>query len=205
MQEAVRRSLQLCLERDDEDLPDLLVIDGGKGQLAAAERALGELGLGEELWVCGLAKSRLKGLGDARSESGERIFLPGQDTPRPLPPLAPETLLVAALRDEAHRFAITYHRQTRGRIASELDEVPGVGPTRRKAMLRHFGSLSALRAASREQLRAMPGLPQAVADAVFERLQGAADSGGGGGGGGGADGDRGDAEGGGGPKGLLDA
>jgi excinuclease ABC subunit C len=183
MQEAVRRSLQLCLERDDEDLPDLLVIDGGKGQLAAAERALGELGLGEELWVCGLAKSRLKGLGDARAESGERIFLPGQDTPRPLPLQAPETLLVAALRDEAHRFAITYHRQTRGRIASELDEVPGVGPTRRKAMLRHFGSLSALRAASREQLRAMPGLPQAVADAVFERLQGSAGSGRGDGGG----------------------
>ena len=172
MQEAVRRSLQLCLERDDEDLPDLLVIDGGRGQLAAAEKALHELGLGEELWVCGLAKSRLKGLGDARSESGERVFLPGQETPRPLPLQAPETLLVAALRDEAHRFAITYHRTTRGRITSELDDVPGVGPTRRKAMLRHFGSLSALRAASREQLRAMPGLPAAVADAVFERLQG---------------------------------
>jgi excinuclease ABC subunit C len=172
MQEAVRRSLQLCVERDDEELPDLLVIDGGKGQLAAAEKALAELGLGEELWVCGLAKSRLKGLGDARAESGERIFLPGEEVARPLPLGAPETLLVAGLRDEAHRFAITYHRQTRGRIGSELDEVPGVGPTRRKALLRHFGSLSALRAASREQLRAMPGLPAAVADAVFERLQG---------------------------------
>jgi excinuclease ABC subunit C len=172
MQEAVRRSLQLCVERDDEELPDLLVIDGGKGQLAAAEKALAELGLGEDLWVCGLAKSRLKGLGDARAESGERIFLPGEENARPLPLGAPETLLVAGLRDEAHRFAITYHRQTRGRIGSELDEVPGVGPTRRKAMLRHFGSLSALRAASREQLRAMPGLPAAVADAVFERLQG---------------------------------
>lgn len=180
MQEAVRRSLQLCLERDDEDLPDLLVIDGGKGQLAAAERALGELGLGEELWLCGLAKSRLKGLGDARAESGERLFVPDSEVARPLPLQAPETLLVAALRDEAHRFAITYHRQTRGRITSELDDVPGVGPTRRKAMLRHFGSLSGLRAASREQLRAMPGLPQAVADAVFERLQGSV--------GGGADG-----------------
>jgi excinuclease ABC subunit C len=116
----------------------------------------------------------LRGLGDARAESGERLFLPGDDVPRPLPAGAPETLLVAALRDEAHRFAITYHRQQRGRITSELDEVPGVGPTRRKAMLRHFGSLSALRAASREQLRAMPGLPQAVADAVFARLQGGA-------------------------------
>jgi excinuclease ABC subunit C len=174
MQEAVSRSLQLCIERDDEELPDLLVIDGGQGQLQAAERALAELGLGDDLWLCGLAKSRLRGLGDARAESGERLFLPGDDVPRPLPAGAPETLLVAALRDEAHRFAITYHRQQRGRITSELDEVPGVGPTRRKAMLRHFGSLSALRAASREQLRAMPGLPQAVADAVFARLQGGA-------------------------------
>lgn len=171
MQEAVRRSLQLCLERDDEDLPDLLVIDGGKGQLAAAQKAIAELALEDDLQVCGLAKSRLKGLGDARAESGERVFAPGDELPRPLPVGAPETLLLAALRDEAHRFAITYHRQARGRIASELDEVPGVGPTRRKALLRHFGSLSALKAASRDELRAMPGLPAAVADAVFERLR----------------------------------
>lgn len=172
MQEAVRRSLQLCLERDDEDLPDLLVIDGGKGQLAAAQRALGELGLGDDVPVCGLAKSRLKGYGDARAESGERVFAPGDELPRPLPNGAPETLLLAGLRDEAHRFAITFHRQTRGRIASELDGVPGVGPTRRRALLRHFGSLSALKAASRDDLRGMPGLPAAVADAVFERLRG---------------------------------
>jgi excinuclease ABC subunit C len=89
----------------------------------------------------------------------------------PLAQQAPETLLIGALRDEAHRFAITYHRQRRGRIASELDDVPGVGPLRRKSMLRHFGSLSALRMASRDQLRAMPGLPRAVADAVFERMR----------------------------------
>jgi excinuclease ABC subunit C len=99
------------------------------------------------------------------------VFAPGDELPRPLPHGAPETLLLAALRDEAHRFAITYHRQARGRIGSELDEVPGVGPTRRKALLRHFGSLSALKAASRDDLRAMPGLPAAVADAVFERLR----------------------------------
>ena len=84
----------------------------------------------------------------------------------------PETLLVAAIRDEAHRFAITYHRKQRSRITSELDDVPGIGPTRRKAMLRHFGSLSALKAASLDELRAMPGLPQKIADAVFERLRG---------------------------------
>lgn len=178
MQEAVARSLRLCLERDDEALPDLLVIDGGKGQLAAAGRALAELGLQDDVFVCGLAKSRLQGLGDARAESGERIFVPERDEPIPLAAGAPETLLVAALRDEAHRFAITYHRQARGRIGSELDEVPGVGPTRRRALLRHFGSLSALRAASLEQLRAMPGLPAAVAQALFTRLQGTGDRGG---------------------------
>jgi excinuclease ABC subunit C len=170
MQEAVRRSLSLCLERDDEELPDLLVVDGGRGQLAAAVRAVAELGLQDDLRLCGLAKSRLKGVGDDRAESGERLFVPDREAPIPLPLQAPETLLVAALRDEAHRFAITYHRKTRGRIGSELDEVPWVGALRRKAMLRHFGSLSALRAASREDLRAMPGLPQAVADAVWERL-----------------------------------
>lgn len=172
MEEAVRRSLSLCLERDDEDLPDLLIVDGGRGQLAAAERAVVELGLQDELRLCGLAKSRLKGVGDARVESGERIFLPDQDTPVPLGVDMPETLLVAAIRDEAHRFAITYHRKQRSRITSELDDVPGIGPTRRKAMLRHFGSLSALKAASLDELRAMPGLPQKIADAVFERLRG---------------------------------
>ena len=172
MAEAVRRSLALCLERDDEELPDLLVVDGGKGQLAAAERALAELGIGEELPVCGLAKSRLQGIGDARVASAERIFRPGHDEPIPLAVDAPETLLVAALRDEAHRFAITYHRKQRSKLTSELDDVPGVGPTRRRALLRHFGSLSALRQASLDQLRAMPGLPAAVAEAVFARLRG---------------------------------
>ncbi len=167
MEECVRRSLSLCLEREDEELPDLLIVDGGRGQLAAAERALVELGLQGDLRICGLAKSRLKGIGDARSESGERIFLPGQETPIPLRLDAPETLLVAAIRDEAHRFAITYHRKQRGKITSALDDVAGVGPSRRRAVLRHFGSLSALRAVSREDLLAMPGLPKAVAEAIY--------------------------------------
>lgn len=170
MEEAVRRSLGLCVERDDEDLPDLLVVDGGRGQLAAAVRAVAELGLPDELRLCGLAKSRLQGIGDARSESGERIFLPGQETPIPLPMQAPETLLVAALRDEAHRFAITYHRASRSRITSELDDVPGIGPARRRALLRHFGSLSALRGASLDQLEAMPGLPKSVARTIHAAL-----------------------------------
>jgi excinuclease ABC subunit C len=171
MGEAVRRSLQLCLQRDDEELPDLLIVDGGKGQLAAAVAAVEELGLEGDLRLCGLAKSRLRGVGDAREETGERLFRATRGEPLPLPTGAPETLLVAALRDEAHRFAITYHRQSRGRLASELDDVPGVGPTRRRVLLRRFGSLAALRAATREELRATPGLPRQVADAVFEALR----------------------------------
>jgi len=172
MQEAVRRSLSLCLERDDEELPDLLVVDGGHGQLAAAQRAIAELALDEEVSVCGLAKSRLRGVGDKKAETGERLVLPGKELPVPLTPNAPETLLVAALRDEAHRFAITYHRKRRGRIGSELDEIPGIGKERRRLLLRHFGSLSALRSATREQLRAVPGLPEPTADLVFDRLSG---------------------------------
>ena len=168
MEEAVRRSLRLCLEREEEELPDLLIVDGGRGQLSAAERAVEELGLESDIWLCGLAKSRLKGRGDRRSESGERIFLPGQETPIPLGKDTAEMLLVAAIRDEAHRFAITYHRKQRGKITSELDDIPGVGPTRRKALLRHFGSLTRMKQASRDDLLATPGVPTAVAEQVYE-------------------------------------
>jgi excinuclease ABC subunit C len=171
MEEAVARSLRLCLERDDEDLPDLLVVDGGKGQLAAAQRAVAELGLADDVPLCGLAKDRRRGHGDERRSTGERLFAPGREAALPLPDGAPETLLLAALRDEAHRFAVAYHRQARGRIGSELDGIPGMGPARRRALLRHFGSLAAVRAASREQLREVPGLPVAVADAVYAGLR----------------------------------
>jgi excinuclease ABC subunit C len=172
MEEAVRRSLRLCLEREDEELPDLLIVDGGRGQLAAAERAVEGLGLEDDVWLCGLAKSRLKGDGDRRYESGERIFLPGQEAPIPLGKDTAEMLLVAAIRDEAHRFAITYHRKQRGKISSALDGIPGVGPTRRKALLRHFGSLTRLKQASLDDLLAAPGLPRAVAEAVYRALSG---------------------------------
>jgi excinuclease ABC subunit C len=175
--EAVRRSLSLCLEREQDELPDLLVVDGGASQVAAAARVLAELGLQDDVPLCGLAKSRLRGVGPARAATAERLVLPGREQPIALAAHSPELLLVAAIRDEAHRFAITYHRLRRGRIASELDEVPGVGPGRRRALLRHFGSLTGLRAATRAELRAVPGLPAVVADAVFERLGGEGGSG----------------------------
>ena len=171
MEEAVRRSLSLCLSKEREELPDLLVVDGGKGQLQAAQRALSDLGLLEEVPVCGLAKSRLRGEGDHKRQTDERIFMPGRELPTPLPDGSPAMLLCAALRDEAHRFAITYHRKRRSRITSSLDELAGVGPSRRRQLLQRFGSMSGLRAASLEELRAVPGLPRAVAEAVFERLR----------------------------------
>ncbi|MEC7584717.1 MAG: excinuclease ABC subunit UvrC [Planctomycetota bacterium] len=170
MQEAVRRSLTLCLEREGESLPDLLIVDGGKGQLDAARRAIAELGLDDDLAVCGLAKRRAQRSKAGKAAVPERIYVADRSEPQELAEGAPETLLITAIRDEAHRFAISFHRQLRGRIGSELDEVPGIGPSRRRTLLRHFGSLSELRAASLEDVRAVPGLPGAVADAVYERL-----------------------------------
>src|SRR5262249_33909011 len=103
MGEAMRRSLTLCMKDEDDELPDLLLIDGGKGQVGAAIASAAELGLGEDLAIAGLAKSRLKGIGALRKESGERIFVPDREAPFALVEGAPETLLVAAVRDEAHR------------------------------------------------------------------------------------------------------
>ncbi|MEZ5965195.1 MAG: excinuclease ABC subunit UvrC [Planctomycetota bacterium] len=175
MQEAVRRSLVRGMRDEDDELPDLLIIDGGEGQLAAARRAMAELGLDQELAVVGLAKSRLQGFQRARRlASAERLVLPGRPDAVPLPEAAPVTLLVARIRDEAHRFAITYHRKLRGQLTSDLDRIPGIGPARRRALLRHFGSLSRVRAADLDALRAVPGLGEAVAERVFAALRGEA-------------------------------
>jgi len=110
--------------------------------------------------VVGLAKQR------------EEIFLPGRVEPVLLPPRSQGLFLVQAVRDEAHRFAITHHRARRQRmgVASQLDSIPGVGPARRKALLKAFGSLNAIRAASVEQLAAVPGIPSTVAVAIKEHL-----------------------------------
>jgi len=171
MQEAVRRSLARCLQDEDDELPDLLLVDGGEGQLRSARRAMDELGLSEELAVVGLAKSRLQGFRRGRRlASAERLVLAGRPDPIALAEGAPVTLLVARVRDEAHRFAITYHRKLREKLTSDLDRVPGIGPARRRALLRHFGSLSRVRAAELAELRAVPGLGAAVAERVFVAL-----------------------------------
>ncbi len=139
--------------------PDLLVVDGGKPQLTAAITQLRELGL--DIPVCGLAKA------------DEEIFVPWDDTPVVLPSGSASLYLIKQVRDEAHRFAITFHRELRDKAmtVSVLDEVEGVGPTREKAIMRHFGSMKRLRAASVEDIAAVKGVPAQVAQAVYDTLR----------------------------------
>lgn len=139
--------------------PDLLILDGGKPQLTAAREQLGALGL--DIPVAGLAKS------------DEELFVPWDDAPVVLPSGSASLYLVKQVRDEAHRFAITFHRELRDKAmtASILDEVPGVGPTRKKALRRAFGSMKRLREASLEEIASVPGVPPDVAREVYETLQ----------------------------------
>ncbi|MGH3067594.1 MAG: excinuclease ABC subunit UvrC [Streptosporangiaceae bacterium] len=140
--------------------PNLVVIDGGPAQVAAAARALGELGI-DDVAACGLAK-RL-----------EEVWLPGEDSPVILPRTSEGLYLLQRVRDEAHRFAITYHRAKRSKAlaVSELDSVPGLGPARRATLLRHFGSVRRLASASESEIAGLPGIGPRVASAVLAALR----------------------------------
>jgi excinuclease ABC subunit C len=139
--------------------PNLVVVDGGPPQVAAAARALAGLGI-DDVALCGLAK-RL-----------EEVWLPGDDHPLVLPRTSEGLYLLQRVRDEAHRFAITHHRQRRSKAmtTSVLDEVPGLGPARQKALLRAFGSVKRLRAASAEEIASVQGIGPALAQAVVGAL-----------------------------------
>ncbi|NUQ36921.1 MAG: excinuclease ABC subunit UvrC [Caldilineales bacterium] len=141
-------------------LPDLLIVDGGKGQLGVASEVLRELGLFEVVPVVGLAKQE------------EVLFRPGQTAPVRLPPSSPEMYLVQRVRDEAHRFAVSYQRTLRGKAMtqSRLEEVPGVGMKRRQALIKHFGSIDAIRNASPAEIAAVPGMTRQVAERIKELL-----------------------------------
>jgi excinuclease ABC subunit C len=138
--------------------PGLIVVDGGRGQLSVAERVLSELGL--SIPAVGLAK-RL-----------EEVYLPAQPEPLQIARGSEALFLLQHIRDEAHRFAITYHRgkRTKRALHSSLDDVPGVGETRKKALLRRFGSLARLRSASVEELDATPGVGPGLARTIYDRL-----------------------------------
>jgi excinuclease ABC subunit C len=137
-------------------LPDLFVVDGGRGQLGVALAAAHDLGL-HDLPICGLAKEKENVLGD---KLVDRVYLPGQKNPIPLRPNSPELFLLARARDEAHRFSNRGRKKVgkKRRLASELDQVPGIGPKTRVALLKTLGSLSAVRGASDEVILAVPGV-----------------------------------------------
>lgn len=158
MAEAVRRRYGGSL-RDRLPLPDLILIDGGKGQLGAARAVLRELGLAE-VPTFGLAKEH------------EDLYKEGSLEPIRLPQDSVALQLLQQVRDEAHRFGLSYHRTLRGKEAlrSELEEVPGIGPRRRRALLKHFGSLKKLREATLEDLLGVPGLTAPVATALYQYL-----------------------------------
>lgn len=139
--------------------PDLLVVDGGKPQLTAAINQLNELGL--DIPVCGLAKS------------DEEVFVPWDDTPIVLPTGSASLYLIKQVRDESHRFAITFHRELRDKAmtVSILDEIPGVGPKRKKDIMRHFASFKRLKAASVEDISQVKGVSVNLAETIYEELK----------------------------------
>jgi excinuclease ABC subunit C len=141
-------------------LPDLVIIDGGRGQVSAAREVLGELGM-DDIPLVGLAKER------------EELFLPERSDPVLLPPTSSALYLVQRIRDEAHRFAITYHRSLRSKrtVRSAFDDLPGVGPRRRQALLRVFGSVKRIREAPVEQIAAVPGIGPTMAARIKETLE----------------------------------
>jgi excinuclease ABC subunit C len=143
--------------------PQLVVVDGGQPQVAAAQRALDELGI-DDIAVCGLAK-RL-----------EEVWLPGEDDPVVLPRTSEGLYLLQRVRDEAHRFAITYQRTKRAQRfrSSPLDDVPGLGDTRKQALLKHFGSLKKLRSATIDQICEVPGIGRKTAETIAVALAQAA-------------------------------
>jgi excinuclease ABC subunit C len=165
MAEVVRR--RYTRAKEEGTLPDLILIDGGKGQLNSTLDVLMELGITEPD-VIGLAKARSGEEGSAREF--ERVFLPGVEEPVILDPTSATTHLVARARDEAHRFAIAYHRKLREKraVRSELDDIPGIGETRKKALLRHFGSVAKVRQATVDELASMKGMSNKAAVAIAE-------------------------------------
>ncbi|HEX6511704.1 MAG TPA: helix-hairpin-helix domain-containing protein, partial [Chloroflexota bacterium] len=164
MKEVLKRRFRRANAAEDNAsswgrLPDLIIIDGGKGQLSAAVEALAEAGV-DAIPVAGLAKER------------EELFLPGNPEPIVLPATSQGLYLVQRIRDEAHRFAITYHRNVRAKtsISSQLDEIPGIGPRRKKDLLKRFGSVRGIRQASLEDIADTPGFSAKLAELLKEYL-----------------------------------
>jgi excinuclease ABC subunit C len=171
MEEVLTRRLSNYLEDRDKPVaergkfqypPQLLMVDGGKGQLSVAVRVLEDLGLSDEIPVCALAKRF------------EEVYLPGRDEPVVIPRKSEALYLLQRLRDESHRFAVTYHRQLRKKrmTKSVLDDIPGLGPTRKKRLVKELGGVNAVKRAELDDLRQLSWLPDSVAEAVYDKARG---------------------------------
>lgn len=171
--QAMREVLTRRFSKDQEELPDLLVIDGGKGQLNIARKVLQELGL-DELPVVGLAKSRTKSDFGAEEvqTSLERFFLPNRQNPVTFKPGSESYQILVSLRDEAHRFAINYHRTLReaAQWASALDSIPGLGEQKKLLLLEHFSDLEQIRNSTVEELSKIKGITRKIAETILQEL-----------------------------------
>ena len=168
MQEVLMRRYKRA--KEENDLPDLVIVDGGKGQLNIALKVFEELNV-TGVDVIGLAKEQ------GRHDKGmteEQVFLPGQKDPVLLKKNPPALFLMQKIRDEAHRVAISFHRKRRSKqtLRSALDDIPGIGPVKRKALLTHFGSLKKVELASEEELRKVKGISEANILSLKEFFQG---------------------------------
>jgi excinuclease ABC subunit C len=164
MEEVLKRRFRKGVESDS--LPDLLMVDGGKGQLNIALSVLKEMNLAGRFYLIGISKKDQN-----RGETKDKIYIPGRVNPIITP--ADLLLFLQRIRDEAHRFAITFHRTRRKKAAfhSVLDEIPGIGKKRKQALLKYFGSMSKIRAATPEQLNLVPELNKITAEAVYKALR----------------------------------
>jgi excinuclease ABC subunit C len=170
MEEVLTRRLTAYLEERERPVserpgrfaypPQLLLVDGGKGQLAVAQRVVHELGLEDEIPVAALAKRF------------EEVYVPARPEPVQISRQSEALYLLQRVRDEAHRFANTFHRELREKrmTKSVLDDVPGLGPTRKKRLVKELGGVTAVRKATLADLKSLPWLPEAVAEAVFEKV-----------------------------------
>jgi excinuclease ABC subunit C len=165
MREVITRRFRHAVDADQDGngkwvaIPDLVIVDGGKGQLSAALEGLQEVGWTEQPIV-------------ALAKENEELYLPGNPAPIVLPRDSQALFLVQRVRDEAHRFAVTFHRQRRSKTSfqSRLDEIPGVGPKRKQALLRRFGSLKGIQDAAAEELLAVPGMTRDVVEQIKASL-----------------------------------
>jgi len=158
MTEVLQRRLLRALNSSQgfDELPDLIIVDGGKGQLSSAFDVLASLGLEDKIDICGLAKRE------------EELFSPGKSDSVMLPARSMALRLVTNLRDEAHRFAITYHRNLREKRQqlSVLDSIPGIGEKRKKNLLKRFGSIDSIKKASTEELAMTEGISESIAQDI---------------------------------------